>query len=1038
MREYSLYFLLLSITISLGILIPSAFGSTIDIPDKTITSIAVNEKTNQIYVTGDVGLQGRNHLYVLDSNTNQVTSQTDVCFGQGIAVNEDSNLIYMGGCDAIDIYDTNTLKKIYSIKTGIATQEISINLQTNKIYAYGLTDDDRVQPELIILDGKTNGILNTILINSGGKLVINKKTNDAYIQDLSQDQSHNVIKIIDGNTDQIKNTIDIDNNRFAELNDDENVAYSISPNSIVVSNVSTGNTISNIDYEGMYFPDDLIFDSGKNLLYLLNSRSIYDVDLKTNKSTQLTSPDPSNGGIWVMNHNTRKIYEIDQYHSNKIVIINLENSNNLSTPHNNLPNTQSTQLENNLNKNIVFLSKLPKYDMVSNFTSNASDITEFYKYVNYNYNLKITSASPDGKYVSFEVTGPPATNNPYLDDQVLSSTTSLAKDFHCKYINPKTDWLYYTNPCIFIEEVSSKKIIQITNEICYTTYSGDPGDDIQGTGKIIAIKGNLVACVDKVKNMNIKNYDFKEYFDSFIFDPFSQMYYGKSEKNNLILNNKISDDVNAPTLYDEPYDSADIIYDKKFILYLEYYKHGDTWGFYSLEYMDPISDISSTISGIDIDENNRNNFLFYDSKACCKFQSTSDMQYIMFENDPFLADSENLDHSINIRDLKSQASTKIYENIQKTIAELFPNMSDDGRFIVYNQYDYHDPLEVGWQTKIAVYDKQSGHSTNIPINVPYCISCIIPDKYPLSEKNLGISPDGRFVMWQYVGHTYSSNEFEFQPVEDKYSPIKDNTFFIHDLTNNETKIFEPYSDGVLKYYSYVPLFTQDSKLIFLANKNGIEDIFISDLKSDFDSQNQLNKKVSSIPSWIKNNAKLWHDGSIGDDDFVKGIQYMIQNGIISIPQTHQGSDTSQSIPSWIKNNAGWWVDGQISDDDFAKGLEYLVQSGVIHVQNLDSPIMINFSNLTTVKNGDTQSLSFISTQDGAPLTEVHIQAVITPFDSSTPVNSFNGITDSSGKFTCTWKIGDDYKLGEIYYIKVSVSKDGFGNNSTSSSFEVIN
>ncbi len=40
---------------------------------------------------------------------------------------------------------------------------------------------------------------------------------------------------------------------------------------------------------------------------------------------------------------------------------------------------------------------------------------------------------------------------------------------------------------------------------------------------------------------------------------------------------------------------------------------------------------------------------------------------------------------------------------------------------------------------------------------------------------------------------------------------------------------------------------------------------------------------SSIPQWIKNNAKWWSDGAIGDSDFVKGIQYLVQNSVIKVP-----------------------------------------------------------------------------------------------------------------------------------------------------------
>jgi hypothetical protein len=37
-----------------------------------------------------------------------------------------------------------------------------------------------------------------------------------------------------------------------------------------------------------------------------------------------------------------------------------------------------------------------------------------------------------------------------------------------------------------------------------------------------------------------------------------------------------------------------------------------------------------------------------------------------------------------------------------------------------------------------------------------------------------------------------------------------------------------------------------------------------------------------IPSWIKNNAKWWSEGQLGDNQFVQGLQYMITNGIIKI------------------------------------------------------------------------------------------------------------------------------------------------------------
>lgn len=88
-----------------------------------------------------------------------------------------------------------------------------------------------------------------------------------------------------------------------------------------------------------------------------------------------------------------------------------------------------------------------------------------------------------------------------------------------------------------------------------------------------------------------------------------------------------------------------------------------------------------------------------------------------------------------------------------------------------------------------------------------------------------------------------------------------------------------------------------------------------------------------IPEWIKNNAAWWADGQIDDSSFVQGIQYLIKEGIMKIPETIKSETTSESqeIPGWIKNNAEWWAKGLISEDDFVNGIKYLVEKGIIVV-----------------------------------------------------------------------------------------------------------
>ncbi len=99
--------------------------------------------------------------------------------------------------------------------------------------------------------------------------------------------------------------------------------------------------------------------------------------------------------------------------------------------------------------------------------------------------------------------------------------------------------------------------------------------------------------------------------------------------------------------------------------------------------------------------------------------------------------------------------------------------------------------------------------------------------------------------------------------------------------------------------------------------------------------NALNPFTSNpeikIPDWIKNNAGWWSTDLIEDTDFVSGIQYLIKEGIMTIPETQSGQYVEQDIPSWIKNNAGWWADGLIEDTDFVSGIQYLITNGIMHV-----------------------------------------------------------------------------------------------------------
>ncbi|MFB5610464.1 MAG: tetratricopeptide repeat protein [Nitrosopumilaceae archaeon] len=91
-------------------------------------------------------------------------------------------------------------------------------------------------------------------------------------------------------------------------------------------------------------------------------------------------------------------------------------------------------------------------------------------------------------------------------------------------------------------------------------------------------------------------------------------------------------------------------------------------------------------------------------------------------------------------------------------------------------------------------------------------------------------------------------------------------------------------------------------------------------------------KPAVIPDWVKNNAKWWSEGGINDEDFVTGIQFLIENDIMEVDPPASSNLSSDSIPDWVRNNAGWWADDQISDNDFLSGIYFMIQNGIIVIQ----------------------------------------------------------------------------------------------------------
>ena len=117
-------------------------------------------------------------------------------------------------------------------------------------------------------------------------------------------------------------------------------------------------------------------------------------------------------------------------------------------------------------------------------------------------------------------------------------------------------------------------------------------------------------------------------------------------------------------------------------------------------------------------------------------------------------------------------------------------------------------------------------------------------------------------------------------------------------------------------------------------------LFISLIGSSILIPNSLAQEDTQIPDWIKNVASWWANGEISENEFLAGIEYLINNNIIlldfipcSIKTESQTISSAKLVPDWVKNNAKWWSEDLIEDTDFVNGIEYLIKEQIISIDN---------------------------------------------------------------------------------------------------------
>jgi len=102
---------------------------------------------------------------------------------------------------------------------------------------------------------------------------------------------------------------------------------------------------------------------------------------------------------------------------------------------------------------------------------------------------------------------------------------------------------------------------------------------------------------------------------------------------------------------------------------------------------------------------------------------------------------------------------------------------------------------------------------------------------------------------------------------------------------------------------------------------------------------------SAIPDWVKNNAKWWSEGQIGESDYISSLQYLINQGIIKIPITEvtatkvslSDSERAQSIVVFIEGEIFGIGETYYTFSEFAH-TSNVVRTGTVAPNEVDSTV----------------------------------------------------------------------------------------------------
>jgi hypothetical protein len=173
-----------------------------------------------------------------------------------------------------------------------------------------------------------------------------------------------------------------------------------------------------------------------------------------------------------------------------------------------------------------------------------------------------------------------------------------------------------------------------------------------------------------------------------------------------------------------------------------------------------------------------------------------------------------------------------------------------------------------------------------------------------------------------------------------------------------------------------------------------------------------------VPDWFKNPALWWSNDQTTNSEFANAIGFLVKKGIIftdskGVPISEVIVSDNITIPSWIKTNSNLWANNQISTDQFLQGVNYMLDNKII-----------SFTPPTQVMQPGKVSIHVVDSHTGMP---VYATVNITDLNGRTLQISTdqNGEADShlpAGMYTVTINSSKYQQIADKIQVNGNIDK----------------